>query len=536
VFQQTWVPDRSPLADYLTSLEEGFCPYLQSSRENETLFFSEYVIREANIEGTQARLFLLGLVHTEWLRYKRKAAKSPDALLICENLILDVPRSIVGPALFGWPHFILKALYTECGLLFGKFWVGEIAETDDGRHVPIPPLHIFSIRSAVKKRDHRFFERVMTGMRPEFDKAVDLGISPLTRAEWIPAETAARVIGLVESNPSQKAVAALVDELITTNVYLSARSWARNRLKEIKHMESAIKNATVLGQILPKLVERVGTPLTAIQQITDRRGAAVWRADTAESGSYAIKYATGGDAGPHDPSTLVRREAAVLKEIGAPAGDILVDAGELDDAPFLVTRWFDAATSSSELAKQLRQGGSAPDLERLALLAERVVEKVAHVHAAGWVHGDIQPPHFMVDALTSVQLLDWALARREDRSDGRKHAGCFVHYAAPEIATSMLRGDAETGYNQASEVWAVCAALIFLLTGLVAVDYGSEPDENGPARLRYRLGRIASGEHVRTAGGPWDGSPLDRGIRAGLQQVPGNRPTASELLRIIRAE
>lgn len=537
MFQQTWISEDSPLASYLSLLEDGFCPYLRPAKASGYLYFSQYDLGGGEAEATRARLFLLGLIHTEWMRHKRLTAQTPEQrLLTCENLIVDVGPDVDGPSLFGWPHFILKALYTESALLFGKFWIGEKDFSCDGRPVPVPPLHLLSIRSAIKKKDHRFFQRVMEGMLPEFERGHDCDGSPLRNIDWLPSTTTDQILALAASNPSQDDVIALVNELINANVYPSARRWAEGRLKEIKQMEHATNSIRILGQLLPKLVESVGAQPTCVQQITDRRGAAVWRVDTHGSGSFALKYVTQGEAGPHDPVILVRREGAVLKEVGSLAGEIFVDAGEIDGTPFLVTRWLEGAVSSDKLAKQLLQEGTEPDIARLILLAERMTESVARVHAAGWVHGDVQPAHFLVDPQTTVQLVDWALARRENRSDGHSHGGCLVHYAAPEVAASMLRGDAETGYNQSAEVYGLCATLFFLFTGSVAVDYGSEPEEMGPRRLRHRLERIASGKHFRGPGSRWDNTAVVRAIQAGLQPEPGDRPPAATLLRIIRGE
>ncbi len=455
-------------------------------------------------------------------------------LITCENIIVRANPGTDGPSLFGWPHFILKALYTENGLLFGKFCIGERDYSGDGRAIPVPPLHILSIRGAIKKKDHRFFQRVMEGMRPEFERGEDHEGSPLIDVDWIPRTTAEKILTLVALNPGPNDIASLVNELVATDVYPAARCWAEKRLKEIQQMESATKNIRILGQILPNLVDALGSPITGLQQITDRRGVSVWKVDTGEAGSFALKYVTQGKADPYDPVVLVRHEGTVLRKIGPPAGTIFVHAGEVDEIPYLVTRWLEGAANSNKIAKQLLQESTEPAIARLQSMTEEIVEAVARVHAAGWVHGDIQPAHIMVDPQTGVQLIDWALARREDGSEGHNHAGCLVHYAAPEIAASMLRGDAETGFNQAAEVYALCATLLFLLTGSVAVDYGDEPKEMGPRRLHHRLERVVSGKHIRRVSGRWEGTGLAKAIDSGLQPLPDDRPTAAVLLSKIK--
>lgn len=49
--------------------------------------------------------------------------------------------------------------YTEVGVLFGKFWLGEEEDSKAGIPIPPPPYHILSIRSAIIKRDPKFFQK-----------------------------------------------------------------------------------------------------------------------------------------------------------------------------------------------------------------------------------------------------------------------------------------------------------------------------------------------------------------------------------------
>jgi hypothetical protein len=83
------------------------------------------------------------------------------------------------------PHWCLKTLYTRAGILFGKFWKGEQGTARDGRPIPEPPVHLLSIRSAVKPLDRRFFAKAPT-LLPELEAANDTGQQLLPEGAPIP--------------------------------------------------------------------------------------------------------------------------------------------------------------------------------------------------------------------------------------------------------------------------------------------------------------------------------------------------------------
>ena len=147
--------------DYLGAVSASFCPYIEPSDLRNLLLFSEYAIDVRDEESLCRNLFYVGLIHTEILRADRlRIGEKKGSLLASENMIFDGEfiNQIEGEHVFRWPHWLLKVLYTDMGLLFGKFWKGERVKSRDGREVPAPPVHLLSVRSAVKPVDSRFFE------------------------------------------------------------------------------------------------------------------------------------------------------------------------------------------------------------------------------------------------------------------------------------------------------------------------------------------------------------------------------------------
>ena len=159
LFRTCDVPDLNGLQGYVDSVSSGFCPYIRPSTKMKAMHNTVYTLDEE--EGLEASIFYLGLLHTEILRDARFSNPARMAVLSCENLIFRFATEdeVDGKALFAWPHWLLKIHYTEAGVLFGKFWLGEEEASQAGIPIPPPPYHVLSIRSAIIKRDPQFFQK-----------------------------------------------------------------------------------------------------------------------------------------------------------------------------------------------------------------------------------------------------------------------------------------------------------------------------------------------------------------------------------------
>lgn len=158
-FRTNEVPGLPGLETYVESISAGFCPYISLSTKSNAMRNSVYALDEK--EGLEASIFYLGLLHTEILRDSRLNGQPRVTVFACDNLIFrfNSEDEIDGRALFAWPHWLLKIHYTEVGILFGKFWLGEEENSQAGVPIPPPPYHILSIRSAIVKRDPKFFQK-----------------------------------------------------------------------------------------------------------------------------------------------------------------------------------------------------------------------------------------------------------------------------------------------------------------------------------------------------------------------------------------
>jgi serine/threonine protein kinase len=266
---------------------------------------------------------------------------------------------------------------------------------------------------------------------------------------------------------------------------------------------------------LPLVVLDVLMP-TAQRLVLNRRGSAVWEVDS-HRGRYAVKLgypieATG--EWPAQPWTALApaREGAVLHRLG----EDNIAYGEWEQGTWNIQPWREGP-DLYRLWEPCRIDGSSVEPHRSVAL--ECAEALAELHGRGWVHGDVQPAHFIVGP-ERTHLIDLALARGGHVPAGYDFPfrGCLVHYEAPEISRSVLAtGEAEP--TQAADIYALGASLLISATGWRAVEY---PD-NAPRPVQRRA--VADGRR-RAVKIPGELGAL---VDAMLSFVPEDRPTVYEV-------
>lgn len=219
------------MVDYLGRTTQ-FCPFLKPSMEKEHTYFSQYTLSGDTLYKLQEQMFCYCLAHTELLRYLRHS--SAQSLLLCENLLFEIDTDIKidGKALFSWPHWCLKTLYTKAGILFGKFWEGEQDTAKNGEMLPVPPQHFMSIRSALKAQDMRFFTKAHN-LKPNFEAAEDQGQNcfQILNVPNLPVPAFAE---FDLQNPEQlnSAIQDWIQTLLNSQIYRYALDYAQAKHKE----------------------------------------------------------------------------------------------------------------------------------------------------------------------------------------------------------------------------------------------------------------------------------------------------------------
>ncbi len=126
-----------------------------------------------------------------------------------------------------------------------------------------------------------------------------------------------------------------------------------------------------------------------------------------------------------------------------------------------------------------------PDVEEgLLTWAERLLEGLGGLHAAGLVHGDVSPRNIIVDGL-NVTLTDYDLAGR----DGAPAGGGTPDYCSPEV-------DARGPLSPSDDVYALAASLFGVLFDTRPFHHGDRRDKmrglNWPSSGRDDYPRLAA--------------------------------------------
>jgi len=74
--------------------------------------------------------------------------------------------------------------------------------------------------------------------------------------------------------------------------------------------------------------------------------------------------------------------------------------------PYIVMEWFSAPN-----IKQWIHGGYEKYGVELPQIIPQMIEALAALHEAGWVHRDVKPDNFLYDSQKGVKLIDFALAK-----------------------------------------------------------------------------------------------------------------------------
>ncbi len=304
--------------------------------------------------------------------------------------------------------------------------------------MPSPPGTFISIRSAIKPLDPYFF-RVAPHLAGDLLAASDDGesvhpdgIDPTDPAAMRDARYYQTVKGPVHPRRGHRAANRVSEGAVS------------DRPAGTHHLDpGAAGHADANGQALPAVgpvpavlgmiatalgptLAHVGADACA-RLASSRRGMSVWRM-AGPTGDLAVKLATDqqpAGSTPYEPAWLIDREAAALRAVGALVGHRLL--GTAAGAAWLATPWYPAPSAVEVIHRQppttdletARQGQRpASWRERLLHVAAALAERVAALHQAGWVNGDLQPAHLLFARTptfphpATVRLIDLALAHR----------------------------------------------------------------------------------------------------------------------------
>ncbi|MFB7088649.1 hypothetical protein [Streptomyces sp. NPDC056296] len=216
---------------------------------------------------------------------------------------------------------------------------------------------------------------------------------------------------------------------------------------------------------------------------------------------------------------ITAREAAALQAMDR--GGLLAH-GRSETAAWMVAPWYDGP-STWELLLDVRAGGG--DLSLARRYVADVCAAVGKLHAAGWVHGDLQPGH-AIHTGRGVALIDCSWAWHPTRLfPSTLFRGGMPHLLAPELAAAVEAGARPVTTSRAAEVYALAASLWWAVTGDWPLDYaaaGVDPAGLRAAQLREEVG---SGRLPLRPASVWP--TLQRVLATALCPEPSRRPSAA---------
>jgi serine/threonine protein kinase len=273
------------------------------------------------------------------------------------------------------------------------------------------------------------------------------------------------------------------------------------------------------------------------------------RAGVGEPREAALKFIPTGTLTARQLTHLADmadREVAVHRYVDHPGLirvlDIIVidDPGDpaLDGVTVLA---LELAAESAATALQRADGAGLSDAPRI--IAD-VCGALAHLHRAGWVHGDLKPGNILLMPDGTTRLADFGLSAHIDGTHAYLPPGGTSDYVPPERWAEPVQRRG-TAVRQTADIWAVGVTVCQLLTGQLpfpASPPGGAPRLPPPMRPATRSSTSRTGSASRggdssptawrpitprgsgttprpCTGAPWRTSPPP--VRSGVSETGG---------------
>ena len=186
---------------------------------------------------------------------------------------------------------------------------------------------------------------------------------------------------------------------------------------------------------------------------------------------------------------MTDRELAVHRQLTHPSlikvwdTHVVDDPSEpkLDGATVLA---LELAAGSAAAALTAAGGTGLPDAPRM--IAE-ICAGLAHLHEAGWVHGDLKPGNVLLMADGSVRLTDFGLAAELSGTHAYLPPGGTADYMPPERWAEGI-GVNGVAVRQTADIWALGVTACQLLTGRLPFS-GVTSRARASAATAYTAGR-----------------------------------------------
>ncbi|MDQ0417644.1 serine/threonine protein kinase [Croceifilum oryzae] len=172
----------------------------------------------------------------------------------------------------------------------------------------------------------------------------------------------------------------------------------------------------------------------------------------------------------------LQKEARILQSLSNFTGDLYVAKGKVDGYFWLLRKWLDGKTATKQTI-YIRENPTLLGNKR-QFIADicQMLEKVVELYDLGYLHGDLQPGHFIFAPDGEMHLIDLELTV-DSREPNPIYRGALVHYVPPETAAGMLAGSQEIPLDAVSEIYSFGAVVFYLYTRVVPVAYSHSMED-----------------------------------------------------------
>lgn len=203
------------------------------------------------------------------------------------------------------------------------------------------------------------------------------------------------------------------------------------------------------------------------------------------------------DVGRIDRVQTVRNEARTLKQLlDRGFSDMFLGSGSCDGFEWVLMKRV-TGTPSNLVAQAIRRSKKTRTLYEFRAdfidLFIVICRALTTLHATGFLHGDVQPAHFLIpwsgigSSMGEAKLIDFELTRPFG-DEAKDYPGGLIHFVSPGIAQAMLAGH-PTQYTLMDEEYSFGATLFWLYSGHSIHNYGSKDYLSVP--FEEKLARIS---------------------------------------------
>jgi serine/threonine-protein kinase len=231
----------------------------------------------------------------------------------------------------------------------------------------------------------------------------------------------------------------------------------------------------------------------------------------AGEGDYAVKMLAAGFEKDRTGMQLLQREAFVARQVQHKHLTTVL-ASELDAPPYyLVSPYYEGVVLSQSIA-----GGRRFTTPHALWISRQLAEALCALHAAGWLHLDVNPANVIVSSTGHATLIDLGLAQRIDERTAQRMLVGTLSHMAPETFQSQLK------VSPAADIYGLGVVLYQLLVGALPFEdddpmlLAAAHVETPPPALRERLPQVPT--------------RLARLLRRMLSKEPLRRPAMDELI------